>query len=74
MDWAAAAAEWKNFQREVGTHWEKLTQSQLGTIAGVRARLAQEVRVSYDLTPQQAEQQICDFEARNGYLRVISSR
>jgi hypothetical protein len=74
MDWIAAAAEWKNFQREVGTHWRQLSSSQLDTIAGMRGRLAEEVRVSYGLTQEQAEQQILSFEARSGYLRTISSR
>lgn len=74
MDWVAAAAEWENFQREVGAHWKELSSSQLDTIAGMRALLAEEVRVSYGLTLEQAEQQICRFEARSGYLRAISSR
>jgi len=74
MDWLAAAAEWKNFQREVGAHWKQLSSSQLDTIAGARARLAEEVRVSYGLTREQVEREICSFEARSGYLRAISSR
>lgn len=74
MDWTAAAAEWKHFRSEVRTHWDKLTDSQLDAIAGMRTRLYEQIRASYGLTRDQAERQICDFEARNEYLRAVSSR
>lgn len=74
MDWIAAAAEWGHFKREVQTQWKKLTALQLDTIAGRRAQLGEQIRASYGLTCDQAERQICCFEARNDYLRAVSSR
>jgi hypothetical protein len=74
MDWTAALAEWKAFRNEVRTHWGKLSTAQLESIAGLRSRLAEQIGVSYGVTPEEAERQICDFEARNQYLRVVSSR
>jgi uncharacterized protein YjbJ (UPF0337 family) len=74
MDWTAALAEWKPFRNEVRARWEKLTDSQLDTIGGLRTRLAEQIRASYGVTPDEAERQICGFEARNDYLRPVSSR
>jgi hypothetical protein len=74
MDWTAAAIEWKGFRNEVRAHWTKLTHSQLNVIEGVRSRLAEQLSASYGITPADAERQICSFEARNEYLRAVSSR
>ena len=74
MDWSAALAEWKPFRNEVRAQWGRLTDSQLDAIAGVRTRLAEQIRASYGVTPDEAERQICNFEARNQYLRAVSSR
>jgi hypothetical protein len=74
MDWIAAVTEWKAFRNEVGARWQQLTDSQLDAIAGMRIRLAEQIRASYDVTADEAERQICNFEARNQYLRAVSSR
>jgi len=74
MDWNAALAEWKPFKLEVGARWGRLTVPQLDAIAGVRIRLAEQIRASYGVTPEEAERQICRFEASNQYLRAVSSR
>jgi uncharacterized protein YjbJ (UPF0337 family) len=74
MDWTAVLAEWKAFRHEVRAQWGQLTYPQLDVIAGMRTRLAEEIRVSYGVTPDEAERQICSFEARNRYLRAVSAR
>lgn len=74
MDWYSAAVEWKPFRNEVRARWTQLTDVQLDAIAGVRARLAEQIRASYGVTPDEAERQVCSFEARNQYLRPVSSR
>jgi uncharacterized protein YjbJ (UPF0337 family) len=74
MDWIAAAREWKYFRNEVREQWRRLTEAQLHTIAGQRAALEEQIRASYELTPDQAERQISHFEARNEFLRATSSR
>lgn len=74
MDWTAVLVEWKPFSNEVRAQWGRLTNSQLDAIAGRRTRLAEQIRVSYGVTPDEAERQICSFEARNQYLRGVSSR
>ena len=74
MDWIAAAREWKYFRNEVRGRWRRLTDAQLHAIAGHRGTLEEHIRASYELTPEQAERQIRDFEARNEFLRATSSR
>jgi hypothetical protein len=74
VDWYSAAVEWKRFRHEVQAEWSALTFAQLDVIAGVRARLAEQIRESYGLTTDEAELQVCSFEARNQYLRAVSSR
>jgi hypothetical protein len=74
MDWSAVLADWKPFSNEVRAQWAKLSNAQIDSIAGVRIRLAEQIRVSYGVTPDEAERQIRSFEARNQYLRGVSSR
>lgn len=74
MDWNSVVAEWTPFRGEVRAQWGKLTDAQLDAIAGLRARLAEQIRLSYGVTPDEAEHQIRSFEARNQYLRPVSSR
>jgi len=74
MDWNTVAAEWKLFRHEVRVQWVRFTEEQLNLIAGVRARLAEEIRSSYGLSEDEAERQILSFEARSQFLRPVSSR
>ena len=74
MDWSSVVTEWKPFRNEVRAQWGKLTDAQLDAIAGLRTRLAEQIRASYSVTPDEAERQIRSFEARNQYLRPVSSR
>jgi hypothetical protein len=53
---------------------KKLTAAQLDAIAGVRARLGEQICSSYGVTAEEAERQICYFEARNEYFRADSTR
>jgi len=74
MDWGAVADEWKLFRGEVRARWDMLTEAQLESIAGGRARLAEQIGISYGISADEAERQIAVFEARNQYLRPVSSR
>lgn len=74
MDWITALTEWKGFRNEVRARWLQLTESQLDAIAGMRPLLAEQIRASYGVSAEEAERQICNFEARDQYLRAVSSR
>lgn len=72
MERIATDAEWKDFRNEVRARWQQLTDSQLDAIAGMRLRLAEHIRATYGVTPDEAERQIRHFEARNRYFRAVS--
>jgi uncharacterized protein YjbJ (UPF0337 family) len=74
MERIATVAEWKAFRNEVRAHWQQLTDSQLDAIAGMRQRLAEQIRATYGVTPDEAERQIGHFEAQHRSLRAVSSR
>jgi hypothetical protein len=74
MDWIAAASQWRNFKHEVRAEWKTLTNAQLDVVSGVRARLGEQICSSYGVTADEAERQICYFEARNEYFLPVSSR
>jgi len=74
MDWIAASVEWRHFKYEVRVQWQKLTAAQLEAIAGVRSRLGEQIRAAYGVTIEEAERQICYFEARNEYFSAVSTR
>ena len=74
MDWIAAAARWCRFKHEVRAEWKSLTNTQLDAVCGVRARLGEQICSSYGVTAEEAERQICYFEARNEYFLPVSSR
>jgi hypothetical protein len=74
MDWNLAVTEWKPFRHEVRAQWRNLTNAQLDGIAGLRSVLAEQIRVCYGITSEDAEHQIRSFEARNEFFRPVSSR
>jgi hypothetical protein len=49
--------EWKPFRHEVRAQWRQLTDMQPDAIAGLRAHLAEQIRVSYGITVDEAERQ-----------------
>lgn len=74
MDWKSVAEEWMAFRHQVRLQWRLLTEVQLEAIAGRRAQLAEQIRISYGFTADEAERQILNFEARNHFLRAVSQR
>jgi hypothetical protein len=74
MDWIVAAAQWRHFKHAVRAEWKTLTNAQLDAVSGVRAHLGEQICSSYGVTAEEAERQICYFEARNEYFLPVSSR
>jgi len=74
MDWVLAPFEWRHFKYEVRAQWQELTAAQLEAIAGMRSHLGDQIRATYGVTAEEAERQICYFEARNEYFSPVSTR
>jgi hypothetical protein len=74
MDWIAAFVEWGRFKHVVRAEWKNLTNTKLDLVSGARVRLGEQICSSYAVTAQEAERQICYFEARSDYFVPVSSR
>jgi uncharacterized protein YjbJ (UPF0337 family) len=65
MNWDIVEGSWKQFKGRVKEKWGKLTDDNLGAIAGKRDQLAGRIQESYGLTKDQTEAQIKAFEEVN---------
>jgi uncharacterized protein YjbJ (UPF0337 family) len=62
MNWDMIEGNWKQFQGHVKEKWGKLTDDDLGLIAGKRDQLSGQIQESYGITKDQAERQVKLFE------------
>lgn len=73
MDWSSVASNWDQYRAKVSARWSRLSSMHLDAIAGDRLRLANIVREVYQLTGEEVEKQIKNFELRNQDYRPQSS-
>jgi uncharacterized protein YjbJ (UPF0337 family) len=73
MNWEMIEGNWKQFKGHVKERWGKLTDDNLDTIAGKRARLAATIEGAYGITKDQAELQVKAFEEVHKDYRPTSS-
>ena len=62
MKWEQIENDWQGFKPQVLTKWSKLTDAQLGTMAGKRDKLSAKVCEVYAISQDEAEKQIRSFE------------
>lgn len=68
-NWDKVQANWNQFRGNVKKQWGKLTNDQLDQIEGDRERLVGKVQEVYDLSQEDAEDQVDRFmEANESYL------
>ena len=63
MNWERMAAKWTEFRSKVHQRWTKLTEEDLGRIAGKRDQLLAALQERYGWVREQAERQVKDFES-----------
>jgi len=73
MNWDEAGSNWEAFKKRVQERWQWLSEDQVGTIAGRRERLSQELQRTYGLSPGEAEAEIEDFESGGETVAGASS-
>ena len=54
---------WKQFKGEAQRRWGKLTNDQLDEIEGNREKLSGKIQEAYGIAKEEAEKQLCEFEA-----------
>lgn len=63
MKWDHIAGKWTEFKGKVRGRWAKLTDQDLGRIAGKREQLVVTLQERYGWVREQAERQVKDFES-----------
>jgi uncharacterized protein YjbJ (UPF0337 family) len=61
MNWDQIAGSWKELQGKVCAKWSKITDDDLGAVAGKRDQLAGILQHRYGLAKEQAEKELDDF-------------
>jgi uncharacterized protein YjbJ (UPF0337 family) len=64
VNWDHIEREWNRFKVSAKQRWDKLTEQQLNAIAGRRAVLVGRIRDAYAISTEDAERQLCDWQAR----------
>ena len=63
MNWDRISGKWTEYKGKVRERWAKLTDDDLGRIAGKRDQLLGVLQERYGWVREQAERQIKDFES-----------
>jgi uncharacterized protein YjbJ (UPF0337 family) len=64
MKWHQIESYWTKYQASAKQRWSRLTDDQLGVIAGRREQLARNVQEAYGITGEETEKQLSDWQAR----------
>jgi len=62
MNWDVIEGNWKQYKGQVKAQWGKLTDDQLGVMAGKRDQLVGHIQESYGVELDEAEKQIKAFQ------------
>lgn len=62
MNWNYVETNWDELKVKVKLYWEKISDQQLDAVAGKRDRLCKVIQRVYDLSPQQAEEQLTGWQ------------
>jgi uncharacterized protein YjbJ (UPF0337 family) len=73
MDWERISGNWAHWRDRIRGRWSRLTSEQLDTIGGRRERLIGQIQDAYDLTRDDAERQLRNWE-RNLALQEFTER
>lgn len=68
-NWDSVGANWKQFRGKVKEQWGKLTDDQLDQIDGRRDQLIGKVQDAYNVSAEEAEQQVDRFMTANREYR-----
>ena len=63
MTWADIERDWAQLKGLAKQRWTKLGEEQLGAIGGRRKSLAARVRETYNLSQEETERQLADWQS-----------
>jgi uncharacterized protein YjbJ (UPF0337 family) len=64
MDWNQIERDWVQLKGRVKQRWTKLSEEQLTAIAGRRVHLVSRIQETYQLSRQETEGQLAEWQAR----------
>lgn len=64
MNWYTIESQWDDYKASARLRWGELTVQQINGVAGRRNDLSQRIQAAYAVSPQQAERQIAEWQAR----------
>lgn len=62
MEWERISGNWPHWRERIQERWGRLTQDQLDSVAGRREQLVRNIQESYELTRDEAERQLRNWE------------
>ena len=62
MDWAVIEGRWNEYRAAAKRRWDRLSEAQLAGIRGNRVYLLKRVQEAYELSSEEAERQVADWQ------------
>jgi uncharacterized protein YjbJ (UPF0337 family) len=62
MDWERISGNWPHWRNRIQERWGRLTSQQLDGVCGLRERLVARLEDAYELSRQDAERQLRNWE------------
>lgn len=63
MNWDEAGNNWETFKDEIHERWQWLSEEDISQVEGRREKLLLALQRTYALSPQEAEEEIRNFES-----------
>jgi len=73
MDWERISGNWAHWRERIQARWSRLTNYQLDKAAGRREPLLRQIQETYDLTREEADRQLRNWE-RNLAIQEFTER
>ena len=64
MPWDTIESQWDDYKWEARSRWSELTVAQINGVRGRREDLSLRLQAAYALSPEQAERQIAEWQAK----------
>jgi uncharacterized protein YjbJ (UPF0337 family) len=66
MDWERIAGNWMEFKGRLRERWGELTDDEFNVVGGRREQLIGRLQQSYNISREEAERQVVEFEESVG--------
>ena len=64
MNWNTIETQWDDYKASARLRWNQLSIDQINAVAGRRNDLSMRLQAAYAVSPEQAERQIAEWQAK----------